>query len=60
MEDFSKPLLTAIKEYYIQDENDYESLELVIDIMRYLYNITDSWQLAEDIEEYARTNDIDL
>lgn len=58
MEDFSKQLLIAVKEYYIQDETDKESLELVADIMRFLYCTTNSWKLKGEIENYLEENNV--
>lgn len=56
MENFSKEILVAIREYYIEDVKDIESLKLVRDCFRYLYRTTEDKKMQEEILDYAWEN----
>lgn len=53
---YARESLVAIKEYYIQDETDQESISLVKNIFMDLYNNTTSKEMQAEILEYAWEN----
>lgn len=56
MESFAKEILIAIKEYYIQDVTDKESVDLVKNCATYLYATTTDKELQQELLEYAWDN----